>query len=174
MTNDIIFFTQVVSIVVFVLTVFGLYRLLVNQKDAVIQLQNEKVEYLNMQLETAKSSSPDILVDRLSKRVELLKKELDSLANDHDTSKEVLAKKEKEIANYENEIFKLNQQIVKAKSLLEDFICPYCESPMVEHTFSSEIVQDIDVEHEYTAYECGLIIIDNYEKNPCKYINIEL
>lgn len=174
MTNDIIFFTQLVSIIVFVFTVFGLYRLLVNQKDAVIQVQKKQVEFLKLQLESAKSSSPDILVDRFSKRIDMLKKELESLASDHDTRKEVLAKKEQEISHYEVEMNKLNQQIIQAKELLEDFTCPYCESPMVEHTFNSELVGHIDVDHEYIAYECGLTIVDNYEKSPCKHINIEL
>lgn len=174
MTNDIIFFTQLVSIVVFVFTVFGLYRLLVNQKDAVIQLQNEKVEYLKLQLEIAKSSSPDILVDRLSKRVDMLKNELVSLSSDHDTSKEALTQKEQEISRYEIEMHKLNQQIIQAKELLEGFTCPYCESPMAEHTFNSEQVGHLDVDHEYIAYECGLTIVDNYEKSPCKHINMGL
>lgn len=177
-TNDVIFATQLASIVVFILALFGLYKSLVSQKDSVIQLQKEKIDFLKLQIETAKSSSPDILTERLSKRIELLKSELESLSSDHETSREVLDLKIKEVENYEKEMVNLKNQIKKSKELLENFTCPYCESPMVEHTFNSEIVEhgglELDVDHEYIAFECGLTIVDNYEKGKCKYINAEV
>jgi len=174
MTNTIIFYTQILSIVVFVFTIFGLYRLLVSQKDSVIELLNEKNDYLRLQLETIKSSSPDILVERLSKRIDILKEELSSLGNDNETNAKILLKKEKKIVHYETELQKLNEQISHAKELLKEFTCPYCESPMIEHTFSPELVQNIDIDHEYISYECGLTIFDNFEKSPCKYISMEI
>lgn len=176
MTNNAIFATQLVSIVVFVFTVFGLYRLLVKQKDAAIDLLREKVDFLKLQLDTAKSSSPDILTERLSKRIDILKSELESISSDHDIRKDIINHKENEIKEYEDERNKLKEQIDQAKKLLENFTCPYCESPMVERAYHSELVEhdgrEIDVDHECVVYECGLTIVDNYEKNPCKYIHM--
>ncbi len=59
MSNEVIFWTQISSIVAFVLSVFGLYRLLVDQKDATIQLLKETVSTLKDQLAEARSSTPD-------------------------------------------------------------------------------------------------------------------
>ena len=53
MSNEVIFWTQIASIVAFVLSVFGLYRLLVDQKYATIQLLKETVNTLKYQLAEA-------------------------------------------------------------------------------------------------------------------------
>jgi len=57
-TTETIFWTQIASIVGFVVTLFVLYRLLVDQKDATIQLQKENISFLKDQLADAKSQSP--------------------------------------------------------------------------------------------------------------------
>ncbi|SOY44467.1 hypothetical protein [Cupriavidus taiwanensis] len=54
-TNEWIFSAQLVSIVTFVMTLFVLYRVLVQQKDATIQLQKENKAFLNDQLAESKS-----------------------------------------------------------------------------------------------------------------------
>ncbi|SOZ05303.1 hypothetical protein [Cupriavidus taiwanensis] len=54
-TNEWIFSAQLVSIVTFVVTLFVLYRVLVQQKDATIQLQKENKAFLNDQLAESKS-----------------------------------------------------------------------------------------------------------------------
>jgi len=45
MTNEIIFYTQISSIFAFIVAIFGLYRLLVSQKDASIELLKEKNDF---------------------------------------------------------------------------------------------------------------------------------
>jgi hypothetical protein len=54
-TNEWIFSAQLVSIVTFVVTLFVLYRVLIQQKDATIQLQKENKAFLNDQLAESKS-----------------------------------------------------------------------------------------------------------------------
>ncbi len=51
MSNEVIFWTA--SIVTFIFAIFGLYRLLVDQKDATIQLLKETVDTLKEQLAEA-------------------------------------------------------------------------------------------------------------------------
>jgi len=74
-TTETIFWTQVASIIAFVVALFVLYRLLVEQKDATIYLQKENIAYLKDQLTDAKLQSPDVLAQSLSSRVELYKDE---------------------------------------------------------------------------------------------------
>lgn len=72
MTIEAIFLTQIASIIVFVVALFVLYRVLVEQKDATIQLQKENIAYIKDQLVEAKSQSPEIIVQSLSVRVKPL------------------------------------------------------------------------------------------------------
>jgi len=75
MNNEWIFVTQIISLITYVGTAFGLYMLLVKQKNSTIELLKEKSDFLKMQVDKLKEESPDILADRLAKRVVLLKGE---------------------------------------------------------------------------------------------------
>ena len=66
MANEIIFLTQIASIIAFIVVLFVLYRVLVSQKDATIELLKEENTYLKEQLETAKENTPDKLAKKLS------------------------------------------------------------------------------------------------------------
>lgn len=44
MTNETIFITQIASVIAFVGSLFVLYRLLISQKDSVIELLKERLE----------------------------------------------------------------------------------------------------------------------------------
>jgi type II secretory pathway component PulM len=67
-TTELIFWTQIASVIGFVVLLFVLYRLLVDQKDATIQLQKENILYLKDQLADAKQQSPDVLAQSLAAR----------------------------------------------------------------------------------------------------------
>lgn len=67
-TTETVFWTQVASFITFVVALFILYRILVEQKEATIQLQKENIAYLKDQLTDAKSQSPDSLAQSLSTR----------------------------------------------------------------------------------------------------------
>ena len=66
MANEIIFLTQIASIIAFIVVLFVLYRVLVSKKDATIELLKEENTYLKEQLETAKENTPDKLAKKLS------------------------------------------------------------------------------------------------------------
>lgn len=55
MSNDAIFYTQLASIIVYISALFVVYRVLVHQKDATIELLREKNSWLHEQLETSKA-----------------------------------------------------------------------------------------------------------------------
>jgi hypothetical protein len=59
MSNQTIFYTQIGSIVAFISSLFVLYRLLIQQKDATIEVLKEKNTWLQDRLETARLNSPD-------------------------------------------------------------------------------------------------------------------
>ena len=48
MTNETIFITQLGSIIAFIVALFVLYSVLVNQKDATIQLLKEKIDFVDV------------------------------------------------------------------------------------------------------------------------------
>ena len=59
MSNDILFYTQIVSIVIFIFTLFGLYKILIEAKNAKIELLEEKIEQLDQ-------NASDILLKKIN------------------------------------------------------------------------------------------------------------
>ena len=179
MTNETIFYTQIISIIFFVFALFGLYRLLVKGKEAVIEskaatieLLKEKNEYLQHKLSDVSANTPDNLAKSLSSRVQLLDEELKRLSNDKVKNQDIINLKEKELIKVKNLAKKLSNQIAIAHELIEEFSCPYCDAPMVEHAYQSESVEnhqgrEVDIDHEFISYECGHIIVDGDEQQPC-------
>jgi murein L,D-transpeptidase YcbB/YkuD len=194
MTNDVIFWTQIASILGYVVTAFTLYRLLVDKKDATIQLLKEKAEFidkqakekteflekqcnekvcmLEKQIDQMKGQSPDIIAETLTKRNEILKQELKELLKDQEKNSQIIASKELELGGVQSELQKLSEQIERAKKFMGEFFCPYCEAPLIDRKVDSYTTwygeHDIDIEIETIQYECGLEIVDGKEKQPCR------
>lgn len=78
MSNDLLFYTQIASIFVYVGSLFVLYRLIVEKKDATIQ-------FLEKQLAAAKEDSSDIVLKRLSDRVQIARDEMERLSKDKES-----------------------------------------------------------------------------------------
>lgn len=171
-TTETIFWTQIASIIGFVVALFVLYRLLVDQKDATIQLQKENIAFLKDQLADAKLQSPDVLAQSLAGRVKLFEDELKRLGQDKTATEEQVAAKEAELNQARGEAEALTKKILHARELLHDFLCPHCGAPLVERAYHSEMVEyqgrEIDVDHDWSSFECGLEIVDGLERHPCK------
>lgn len=171
MSNDTIFWTQIASIVSFVLTVFGLYRLLIEQKDATIQFLKEKNGSLKEQLAEAKNSTPDVLAQTLSGRVKLLECELERLSQDKITNHDLFQRKEEELKLARQKAEQLKAQVSRAQDVLADFLCPQCGAALAVREYHSECVEyrgrEIDVDHDYSAYECGYSVLDGKPNSPC-------
>src|SRR5262249_48160716 len=117
MSNNAIFYTQLSSVIVFVTSLFVLYRLLVHQKDATIELLKEKNEWLQDQLDTLKAHHPDILLESLERRLRVTNEELERLNVDRDRNIASIGEKEKELEE-------LLSQIEDLKARIDE--CPHC------------------------------------------------
>lgn len=169
MSNNVIFYTQIASIIAFIISLFVLYRLLVEQKEATIQLLKEKNQWLEQQLAQAKDTRPDVLAERLSKRNALQKEELEQLSKEfeanHVTQEKVKAKEE-ELATTLSNIAELKSQLERAEEVLgeleyykDQFGCPSC---------GAELTTLAGQEEEYRAYSCGRTSGPNGDY-PCPY-----
>lgn len=174
MSNEFLFWTQIASILGFVGVLFGLYRSLSEQKDATIQLLRETIATMKDQLAEARRTTPDVLAQTLSSRAKLLEAELERLSKDQNTSQEQIRKTEEELLVARQQIEKLATQVETAQELLEDFSCPHCGSPLVTRECFSELVEykgrELDVDHEYTEFECGYAIRDGKAEGECRNI----
>jgi DNA repair exonuclease SbcCD ATPase subunit len=174
-SNETIFWTQVASIITFIAALFVLYRLLVDQKDATIELQKENISYLKDQLSDAKAQSPDLLAQCLTNRVNMLEGELSRLEQDKTATKDQISAKEAELTAARTEAEALIRQVLHARTLLRDFLCPKCGAPLAEKVYHSQIVdyqgREVDLDHEYVAFECGYEVVDGNVLAPCKTTN---
>lgn len=165
MQTDVILYTQIISIVVFVTSPFVLYRLLVSQKDAVIQMLKQKIELLEQQLKDGKNDSPDVLVDSLSKRVEASINEIVRLRTEGEEYKGQANEIENELKTTKSHLDKINTLLVET-----DLLCPHCKAPLLRrhchiiHGVSNG--RDVEADIEITEYECGYIIDSGDLKKP--------
>jgi len=74
-----LFITQLGSVLIYVGVVFVLYRLLVAQKDATIQSKNATIEKLRGIIQELEGKEPDVLFQRISKRLDASYREIELL-----------------------------------------------------------------------------------------------
>lgn len=176
-TTETIFWTQLSSIIAYVVALFVLYRLLVEQKDSTIQLQKENIAYLKDQLTEAKSQTPDVLAQVLASRVKLFEEELKRLEQDKYSTQEQVKAKEDELNRAREKAEELTKKVIHARELLSDFLCPHCGAPLAERAYHSDSVEyqgrEIDVDHEFKAFECGYEIVDGEIRHACKNIMVK-
>ena len=171
MPTEFLLFGQIASIVVFLGALFGIYRSLAAQKDATIQALKEQIELLRLQLVQAQSQTPDVAVDALSRRVKLITEELARLHQDASATAETIAGKERELEGAKDELSQLREQVARAEKFFEGFSCPTCKAPMETREYFYESVEyngrEVDIDHEFVTYECGLTLSDGKETHPC-------
>lgn len=102
MTIESLFYTQIGSILAFLVSLFVLYRLLVSSKDATIETLRQQVSLLESRIGVLAEQAPDILLQRMEKRAALLTEELKAA--------------EKEKAPLAAEIEELKKRIVSPES----------------------------------------------------------
>lgn len=167
MSNDIIFFTQLASIVIFVLALFGIYKSLVSQKDGVIELLRERLKQQENNIKELQAQSPDILAKTLSERIEITVKEMERLKADG-------GKHKKEIIETEAELEELTKQRDALAELITDtdLVCPHCNAPLSQRAYYPIYGhvggREVEADEEISEYECGLVIRGGQEDSPCK------
>ncbi len=177
MSNTTIFYIQMVSLVTYIIALFGLYKLLVSSKDATIETLKERIEQLKEKLQLEEKTSPDVLAENLAARITIYDDELKKLSKDQQANQEVIKTKQAELADARKELEILEAQMDEAQVILEEFLCPHCKAPMTIHDYGSELVwhegRDCEVEHETIIYDCGLEIYDGKEARPCRKMRDE-
>ena len=167
MNIEILFYTQLGSIVAYVIIVFFLYRLLLGQKEATIELLKEENNYLKTQLKDLKEKSPGILEERLSKRINILEKELKKLSEDEVHNKEKIKEKEKELQIEGGKLKKLQTRIKEFKELAAEYFCPDCGAPLVSKVYHVDSCDGNDLEYEIIDFECGRQLINDEVHRKC-------
>ena len=61
MTTELLFYTQIGALITFLFVVFGVYRLLVEQKDATIQLLRQRIDDQAEAIRLLELKTPDAL-----------------------------------------------------------------------------------------------------------------
>jgi flagellar motility protein MotE (MotC chaperone) len=168
MTNEIIFITQLASILSFIVALFVLYRLLVSQKDATIQLLKEKIDYLKEQLSSSQENTPDKVAKRLSDRIHIITDELERLSKDKETNEKVIKQKEIDLKEVQEDLERLKEQLEEAQEIAGEFLCPFCSAPMTMHEYHNQCDRGQDYDIEVIGYDCGYTIVDGKEASPCK------
>jgi len=123
MSNEIIFFTQIASIISFIGALFLIYRTLVSQKDATIQLLKEQIIDLKDKLTEARNSSPDNLSEMLSKRIQIYEAELTKLKEDKNSDKCLINKIEERLKIAREESIKLETINNKIENIQNEIEC---------------------------------------------------
>jgi len=111
MSNAIIFYIQIASLLTYIITLFVLYRLLVSSKDATIETLRERIEQLKEKLELEKNISPDMLAENLAARIKIYEDELRKLSKDQQANQEVIKTKQAELADAREELEILETQM---------------------------------------------------------------
>lgn len=127
---------------------------------------------MSYKLSHAEKQNPDALAKSLSERVDGLNKEIERLSKDKEANQSLISEKEIELEKVKEEADELSRQISNAHELMSEYFCPHCKSPMQERSYHSEIVEhggrEIDIDHEYVVFECGLTLHDGREFRACK------
>lgn len=167
MSNDVIFYTQIISISVFIFVLFGIYRSLVSNKDSVIELLKERIVSLSEKVKMLESQTPDALAEALSNRVERQLSEIARLKEDGEQHREEIDLKETEINDARERLSALSELIKDS-----DLVCPECGAPLTRREFYTinghSGGREAEADVEFVEYDCGLSINHDGESSPCR------
>jgi len=166
MTIELLFYTQIASILAYVAASFALYRLLVAKKDSTIELLEKHNGVLEAKIRALELQAPDVLTDALSRRIDSAKKEIAALSEDGDLHRAEIEQKKKDLKGLTNRLGVL-QGILKENSL----VCPTCFSIEASHDVRVTKMelngQESDVFVGYSQYECGMATLGSNQVKPC-------
>jgi hypothetical protein len=165
MSLELIFYTQLASIFAFVGTVFVLYRLLVQQKDATIEAQRERISFLQ---DRVASEAPDVLYERQGKRIKLLQEELQRLAVDANANADLIKRKTEELVAAEAQFAPLQKFALNASGLSMSYFCPACQKPTLKESESTTTYFPEKHSRLRVAYTCGREELNGEVVSPCQ------
>ncbi|WP_421525671.1 hypothetical protein [Pseudomonas yamanorum] len=167
MTTEEISFPQVVAIIGFIIALFVLYRILVQKKDAVIQLLKERLIDKEEQIAALKSQTPDTLVSILNDRIKVTQDEIGRLKSDGDIHRGEIEMKKEELQDIQDKLSALSGLIRES-----DLVCPKCGDPLAgrqSHTIYGGADGEQEADILISNYQCGYSIADDgREFSPCQ------
>ena len=170
MNIEVLFFTQIASIVGYIGAAFWLYKSLVSQKDAVIELLKNRIDILEKDIKGLETQSPDNLIESLSRRVGIAKEEIEALNKDGQKHKVEIKQKETELSS-------LSAKLDQLQTLLRDsdLVCPKCGALLTRRDYFtirgySSDGREAEADISYTDYECGYSIREDQSEpvSPCR------
>jgi hypothetical protein len=81
-STDTVFYTQLGTILLFIISLFVLYRMLVQVLEGTIHQKDATIEFLRIQLEKTKEETPDKLLQQISDRLRFAEEEVERLSAD--------------------------------------------------------------------------------------------
>jgi hypothetical protein len=165
MDNSVIFYTQLASIVVFLMALFGVYRILISQKDATIELLKERLSGLKDRL---KNEDRDPLNDALSKRVHHLNEELERLNKDKHTNRELISKKEAELSQATEIYHRLRDIHMHLSGMSVSYFCPVCEEPTLSSVDAKVGFMGNEEKSFLVKYSCGYSELNREKVSECR------
>ncbi|MCF8009598.1 MAG: hypothetical protein K9K32_07500 [Halanaerobiales bacterium] len=154
MGNNTIFYTQISSIIIYVGTVFFIYRLYVRSKDATIETLREEKEFLKTKIDELEKNTPGNILKRFSERINILENEINRLSEDKEKNKKLIEEKK-------GQIKKLKEKQEAMKELYIGLVCPICEAPLTQKSTEEYWGREgIEGVYEIEEYECGTVIVD--------------
>jgi predicted nuclease with TOPRIM domain len=156
MTIDTVFYTQLASIFGFFSALFILYKVLIQQKDAVIHLLKERLAEKDEKIAELKTQTPDALASALNDRIKVTQDEIGRLKADGDLHRTEIEQREDELRDIQDKLNSLSELIRET-----DLVCPECGDPLRRrhvHTIYGGPNDEYETDIEFTEYACGLTI----------------
>lgn len=163
--KSLIFYTQLASIVVFLMALFGVYRILISQKDATIELLKERISGLKDRFE---NEGRDPLNDALSKRVHHLNEELERLNQDKHTNRDVILKKEAELSQATEVYHRLQDIHMHLSGMSVSYFCPICEEPTLNSVDAKVGFMGNEEKNFLVKYSCGYGELNREKVSECR------
>lgn len=146
------------------MALFGVYRILISQKDSTIELLKERVSVLKEKLE---SESPDNLNQALSRRVDQLDEELERLYIDESTNKELISKKEDELEHATEVYRRLQETHMHISGMSASYFCRVCEEPTLYSVEAKVGFIGNDEKNFLVKYSCGYSELNREKVSDC-------
>lgn len=156
MTNEVIFYTQIASIVAFIVALFTIYNVLVQAKEAALQVLRERLIHKDEQIASLRAQTPDALVSILNDRIKVTQDEISRLRADGDLHRKEIEQGEDELRDIQDKLNSLSELIRET-----DLVCPECGDPLRSrhvHTIYGGPNDEDETDIEFTEYKCGLTI----------------
>jgi hypothetical protein len=154
MTNEILFYSQIGSVLAFLATVFVLYRLLVSKKDASIEYLQIQVSEKDRVIADLSSKTESALLTSLNQRLEIAEAEIKRLLNEKNIDENQLKSLSGRISKLEGDVIS-----VALESPDTHIFCRECCSELSNwglglrrFEVNSDSLEDY---FDYLDFECG-------------------